>query len=221
MLRLSGRRYACTAALHLSVLPRSYHAAGVALLPTPGHLYLAFTTRSWSRMLLGWQARLPWSGLVISQVPKWLPPLVAPLLFSSLRNVVNTDLFYLLALQQACREGIVYLHYPSCGCNVVPLHTGSPYIGCGLSWQIGAQVRPVPSCKMGPAQHCCTRLSLVQHVRIDSGPLPWTSSCTDSLRSLTPAERELKKRLASHSLLPTAFHCRLMFLVQDRPCCHS
>ena len=31
VLRHSGRRCACTAALHLPVLPRSYHAAGVSL----------------------------------------------------------------------------------------------------------------------------------------------------------------------------------------------
>ncbi len=43
------------------------------------------------------------------------PAFVAPLLYSSLRNVVNADLFFLLALQQACSEGIVNLHYPSCG----------------------------------------------------------------------------------------------------------
>jgi hypothetical protein len=40
----------------------------------PWTLYLDLTTRSWSRMLRGWQTRLPWSGLVISQVPKQLPP---------------------------------------------------------------------------------------------------------------------------------------------------
>jgi hypothetical protein len=28
---------------------------------------------------------------------------------------VNADLFFLLALQQACSEGIVRWHYPSCG----------------------------------------------------------------------------------------------------------
>jgi hypothetical protein len=66
------------------------------------------------------------------------PRFVAPLLYSSLRNVVNADLFFLLALQQACEEGIAYLHYPSCGCSVVPLHTGSPYSGCGLAWKIDA-----------------------------------------------------------------------------------
>ncbi len=27
---------------------------------------------------------------------------------------MNADLFYLLALQQACKEGIAHLHYPSC-----------------------------------------------------------------------------------------------------------
>jgi hypothetical protein len=39
--------------------------------------------------------------------PKRLSPLASPLLCSSLRNVVNADLFYLLALQQACSEGVV------------------------------------------------------------------------------------------------------------------
>ncbi len=34
------------------------------------------------------------------------PPLIAPLLYSSLKNVVNADLFYLLAFQQACKAGI-------------------------------------------------------------------------------------------------------------------
>ncbi len=74
VLRLSGRQWASTAALHLPVLPRSYHAAGVSLLPTPGHLYLDLTARSWSRMLRGWQAHLPGWGKVISQVPKRLSP---------------------------------------------------------------------------------------------------------------------------------------------------
>ncbi len=148
----------------------------VSLLPTPGHLYLDLTARSWSRTLRGWQAHLPWSGPVISRAPKRLPPAcVAPLLYSSLRNVVSADLFFLLALQQACSEGIVNLHYPSCCCSVVPLHTGSPYSGCGLAWQICAKVRPVPSCKMGPAQHCCPRLSLVRHVRVHSD-LPHSTS---------------------------------------------
>ncbi len=58
------------------------------------------------------------TGLVISQVPKRLfPAFVAPLLCSSLRNVGNADLFFLLALQQACQEGIAHLQYPS-GCAV-------------------------------------------------------------------------------------------------------
>ena len=43
------------------------------------------------------------------------PAFVAPLLYSSLRNVVNADLFFLLVLQQACKEGTVNLHCPSCG----------------------------------------------------------------------------------------------------------
>jgi hypothetical protein len=166
---------------------------GVSHLPTPGLLYLDLTARSWSRTLRGWQAHHPWSGLVISQVPKRLfPAFVAPLLYSSLRNVVNADLFILLALQQACSEGLMDSHYPSCGCSVVPLHTGLPYSGYGLARQIGSQVRPVFSYKMGLAQHCCTLLGLVQHARVDSGSLPSTSSCTDSLRSLTTAERELE-----------------------------
>ncbi len=47
---------------------------------------------------------------------KRLPPaFVAPLLYSSLRNVVNADLFFLLTLQQACSKGLVDSHYPSCG----------------------------------------------------------------------------------------------------------
>jgi hypothetical protein len=176
----------CTAAF-LSRCRRVSH------LPTPGHLYLDLTARSWSRTLRGWQARLPWSGLVISQIPKRLSPtFVAPLLCSSRRNVVNADLCFLLALQQACSEGLVDSHYLSCGCSVVPLHTGSPYSGCGLAWPIGAQVRPVFSYKMGLIQHCCTLLGLVQHARVDSGSLPLTSSCTDSLKSLTPAECELE-----------------------------
>jgi hypothetical protein len=167
----------------------------VSHLSTPGHLYLDLTARSWSRTPRGWQARLPWSGLVISQVPKQLSPaFVAPLLYSSLRNVVNADLFFLLALQQACSEGLVDSHYPSCGCSVVPLHTGSPYSGYGLARQIGAQVRPVFSYRMGRAQHCCTLLGLVHYTCVDSGSLPSTSSCTDLLRSLTPAERELEAR---------------------------
>ena len=151
----------------------------VSRLPTPGHLYLDLTARSWSRMLWGRQARLPWLGPVISRAPKGHPPTcVAPLLYSSLTNVVNADLFFLLALQQACSEGLVDSHYPSCGCSVVPLHTGSPYSGYGLARQIGAQVRPVFSYRMGRAQHCCTLLGLVQQARVDSGSLPSTSSCT-------------------------------------------
>ena len=35
---------------------------------------------------------------------------------------MNADLFYLLALQQACHEGIVHSHYPS-GCAVWCLFT--------------------------------------------------------------------------------------------------
>jgi hypothetical protein len=165
----------------------------VSCLPTPGHLYLDLTACSWSSTLRGWQASLPWSGLVINQAPKRLTPaFVAPLLYSSLRNVVNADLFFLFALQQACSEGTVNLHCPSCGCSVEPVHTGSPCSGCGLAQQIGAQVRPVFSYKMRLAQHCCTLIGLIQHARVDSGLLPSTSSCTDSLRSLTPAERELE-----------------------------
>ncbi len=115
----------CTAAF----LSRCRHDSH---LPTPGHLYLDLTARSWSKMLRGWQARLPWSGLVISQIPKRLSPtFVAPLLCSSLRNVGNADLFLLLALQQAYSEGLVDSHYPPCGCSVGPLHTGWPYSGCG------------------------------------------------------------------------------------------
>jgi hypothetical protein len=37
-------------------------------------LTVDLTARSWSRTLWGRQARLPWSGLVISQVPKRFPP---------------------------------------------------------------------------------------------------------------------------------------------------
>jgi hypothetical protein len=125
---------------------------------------------------------------------------------------VNADLIFLLALQQACREGIVCLHYLSCCCSVVPLHIGSPYSGCGLARQIGAQVRPVSSYKMGLTQHCCALLSLVQHARVDSGLPPSTSSCPDSLRSLTPAGCELKSS-PSPPLLPTVLCCRVMFLL--------
>jgi hypothetical protein len=46
VLWLSGRRCACTAALHLPVLQRSYQAAGMSLLPTPGRLYLNLTACS-------------------------------------------------------------------------------------------------------------------------------------------------------------------------------
>ncbi len=73
-------------------------------------------------MLWGRQARLPWSGPVISWVPKRLPPLVALLLCSSLRNVVNADLFYLLALQHALREGALQQD-PSWGLTVLCLFT--------------------------------------------------------------------------------------------------
>jgi hypothetical protein len=70
-----------------------------------------------------------------SDLKRLSPAFVAPLLYSSLRNVVNADLFFLLALQQACSEGIVNLHHPSYGCSVVPLHTGSPYSGYRSSWR--------------------------------------------------------------------------------------
>jgi hypothetical protein len=39
-----------------------------------GHFYLDLTASSWSIILRGWQTRLPWSGLVISQVPKPFHP---------------------------------------------------------------------------------------------------------------------------------------------------
>ncbi len=42
----------------------------------PGHLYLDFTVRSWSRTLRGWQARLPWSSPVISWISSGFPPLL-------------------------------------------------------------------------------------------------------------------------------------------------
>jgi hypothetical protein len=103
-----------------------------------------------------------------------------------------------------------------------------------LAWQIGAQVWPVPSSKMGLAQHCCTLLSLVQHACVDSGPLPSTSSCTDSLRSLTPAGRELKKELSFSSSptnsfpLPADVSCSgqpllppLISCSMNSFCCHS
>ncbi len=54
----------CTAASLSRWLSHSY----------PWTLYLDLTARSWSRTLRGWQARLPWSGLVISQAPKRLTP---------------------------------------------------------------------------------------------------------------------------------------------------
>ncbi len=116
---------------------------------------------------------------------------------------MNADLFFLLALQQACSEGFVDSHYPSCGCSVMPLYTGSPYSGCGLAWLIGAQVRPVFSYKMGLAQHCCTLLGSVWRACVDSGLPHSTSSCTDLPVSLTPAERELKSS-------PTDFCCQML-----------
>jgi hypothetical protein len=103
---------------------------------------------------------------------------------------VNADLFFLLALQQACEEGIAHLRYPSRGCSVVPLHTGSPYSGCGLAWQIGAQVRPVPSCKMGPAQHCCPHLSLARSRALGLASLN-LAPCRLA-KEPSPAELELK-----------------------------
>ncbi len=106
----------CTASCSSPLLQRPYHAAGLSRLPTPDTLYLSLTASSWPRTLWSWQAHLPWSGPVISQIPSGFPPLVAPLLYSSLRNDVNADLFYLLALQQACREGVrTKAHGPSCG----------------------------------------------------------------------------------------------------------
>jgi hypothetical protein len=57
--------------------------------------------------------------------------------------------------------------------------------------------------KMGLAQHCCTILGSVWRACVDSG-LPHSNlSCTDSLVSLTPAERELQSSA-------TDFHCRMM-----------
>ncbi len=40
---------------------------------SPLHLYLSLTASSWPRTLLSWQAHHPWSGPVISRVPKRLP----------------------------------------------------------------------------------------------------------------------------------------------------
>jgi hypothetical protein len=97
---------------------------------------------------------------------KWLPlAFVAPLLYSSLRNVVNADLFFLLALQQACSEGIMNLHYLSCGCSVVTL----PYSGYRLSWRDrrlgGTCSTRVQLALMSPtvnSSSCCCRRCLVQ-----------------------------------------------------------
>ncbi len=66
VLQLSGQQCTRTAALHPSVLLHSYQAADVSRLRTPWHLYLSLTTSSRLRTLRGRQARLPWSGPVIS-----------------------------------------------------------------------------------------------------------------------------------------------------------
>jgi hypothetical protein len=122
---------------------------------------------------------------------------------------VNADLFFLLALQQACSEGVVRRHYLSCGSSVVPLHTGLPFPGYGMAWQMGAQVCSVPSYKMGPAQYRCPHLRLAQHVRVHSDLPRSTSLRTDSLGSLTPAGRELGSS-PSPPLLPTDLRRRVM-----------
>jgi hypothetical protein len=70
----SGSIAGSAAPLYLPVTARLYHLAGVSLLPTPGHLYLDLTARSWSRTLRGWQVCLPWLGPVISQIPSGFPP---------------------------------------------------------------------------------------------------------------------------------------------------
>ncbi len=60
---------------------------------------------------------------------------------------MNADLFCLLALQQACSEGVrTQAHGTSCGVSsVVPLHAGLPYLDCRPSQQIGAWVGPCPT----------------------------------------------------------------------------
>jgi hypothetical protein len=71
---------------------------------------------------------------------------------------------------------------------------------------------------MGPAQHCCPRLSLARPARMHSDLPHSTSSLADSLRSL------LQLSLSSDELnsppLPTgSFRCRLMSLAANSPCC--
>ncbi len=129
---------------------------------------------------------------------------------------MNADLFFLLALQQACSEGVVRRHYPSCGCSVVPLHTGSPFPGYAMAWHMGAQVRSVPSYKLGPAQYHCPSLRLAQHVRMHSDLPHSTSLRTDSLGSLTPAGRELGSS-PSPPLLPTDLRCYVMVSLSCQP----
>jgi hypothetical protein len=60
---------------------------------------------------------------------------------------VNADLFYLLALQQACSEGVsTQAHSTSCGVSsMVPLHAGLPYLDCRPSRQMGASVGLCPT----------------------------------------------------------------------------
>ncbi len=60
---------------------------------------------------------------------------------------MNADLFFLLALQQACSEGPVDSHCPP-AVPVWCLFTPVCPTQAGLVWPIGAQVRPVFRCKM-------------------------------------------------------------------------
>jgi hypothetical protein len=170
----------------------------MSLLPTPGHLYLGLTARSWSRTLRGWQVHLPWLGLVISQVPNRLPP---------------TCSFTPMLLPQECCECRSFL--PACapaglqrGNRALALSVLRLQCGASSHWFVILRLWVVLADRCLGLTHAqqldlpstdAHNLSLVQHARINSGPLHSTLSCTDSLRSLLQLDMSSKELSFSSS----------------------